>query len=167
MTEKQEVKIKRLYETRFSFGATAAIITSLGLIIGLRTGAHAKFSIIASIMVIALADNISDSFGIHIYQESEGLSPREVWFSTATNFLTRILVSSLFVFLVAFLPLNIAVISSIILGLLLLASMSFIISKDRGTNPYPTVIEHLSVAVLVIVASNYLGKLILSKVHFP
>ena len=56
----------RLYETRFSFGATAAIITNMALIAGLRTGDHAKVSIIGGMLIIAIADNISDSVGIHV-----------------------------------------------------------------------------------------------------
>ena len=90
----------RLYQTKFSFGATSAIITSLGLIAGLDSLSHPKSGIIGGILVIALADNVSDSVGIHIYQESECIPDKEVWFSTFSNFFTRILVSSTFIVLV-------------------------------------------------------------------
>jgi len=153
----------RLYETRFSFGATAAIITNLGLIAGLRTGVHAKISIIGAMLVIALADNISDSVGIHIYQESECLDIRETWVSTLTNFLTRVLVSLTFIFLVFFLPLKLAVWFSLIWGLLLLGFMSYKIAKDRGVNHYTAILEHVGIALLVILASNYAGKFIIGK----
>jgi len=155
----------RLYETRFSFGATAAIITNLGLIAGLRTGEYAKLSIIGGMLVIALADNISDSVGIHIYQESECIDTRETWISTFSNFITRLLVSLTFIFLVLILPLNTAVVCSIAWGLLLLAVMSYIIAKDRGIKPFSAMFEHISIAVIVIMASNFVGKLMLSKLH--
>jgi VIT1/CCC1 family predicted Fe2+/Mn2+ transporter len=117
-------------------------------------------------LVIALADNISDSVGIHIYQESECLDMREIWLSTFSNFFTRILVSFTFISLVLFLPLNIAVISSIIWGLLLLAVMSYVIARSRKINPYLAILEHLSIAVAVIIASSFVGSFILSRIKF-
>lgn len=150
-------------QTKFSFGATSAIITNLGLIIGLRTGHHAKLTIIGGIMIIALADNIADSAGIHIYQEAECLKTKEVWFSTFTNFLTRILVSLTFVFLVIFLPIKAAVTCSLIWGLLLLSYLSYTIARNRKVNPYLAVFEHIAIAVLVIVMSNFLGTLMMSR----
>ena len=153
----------RLYQTKFSFGATSAIITNLGLIIGLDSLAHPKLSIIGGILVIALADNISDSVGIHIYQESECITDREVWFSTFSNFFTRILVSLTFIILVLALPIRLAVFCSMVWGLLLLAFMSYTIAKDRGVSPYRAIFEHISIAVFVIIVSSFLGKFLISK----
>ena len=157
---------KRLYETRFSFGATAAIITNLALIFGLRTGEHAKLSIIGGMLIIAIADNISDSIGIHIYQESELLETKEVWLSTFTNFISRFLISLTFVLMVLFLPIKLAAVCTLIWGLLLLSIMSYMIAKDKGINPYSTILEHVSIAVAVAVASNFIGHLILEKLKF-
>jgi len=154
-----------MHGARFSFGATAAIITNLAIIVGLRIG-NVKLTIIGAMLVIAIADNISDSLGIHVYQESEGLNAKEVWFSTSTNFLTRVLVSFSFIFLVWVLPINMAVIVSIIWGLLLLSGMSYIIAKAKGINPALAVLEHLAIAVVVIIASNFLGQFIADKVKF-
>jgi len=153
----------RFYQTKFSFGATSAIITNLGLIAGLRTGEHAKIGIIGAMLAIALADNISDSVGIHVFQESECLETKEIWLSTSMNFMTRVLVSSSFILLVLLLPLSIAVVLSLTWGLLLLAALSYIIAKNKGINPYAAMLEHISIAVLIIIASNFLGKLILVK----
>jgi VIT1/CCC1 family predicted Fe2+/Mn2+ transporter len=153
----------RLAQTKFSFGAASAIITNLGLISGLRTGEHAKLSIIGAILVIALADNISDSVGIHIYQESECLKTKEVWISTLTNFLTRILVSLTFILPLMVLPIKVAVVCAISWGLLLLVMMSYAIAKGRQINPYLAMLEHLCIAIIVIIASNFVGKLLITK----
>ena len=150
----------RHYQTKFSFGSSAAIITNLGLIIGLDSGTNAKFNIIAAIMVIALADNISDSFGIHVYQESEQLERKEVWISTATNFLARLLVSLIFVALVFFLPIQLATILSLVWGLSLLAFISYIIAKEEESRPFQAVLVHLGIALMVIVLSEIVGKLL-------
>jgi len=158
--------MRRLYETRFSFGATAAIITNLSIIAGLRTGVHAKISIISAMLIIALADNISDSLGIHIYQESECIEPKEVWLSTFSNFITRVLVSTTFILLVLFLPINMAALLSVIWGLLLLALMSYLIAKDRHVSPYIAMFEHIIIAVVLITASNFVGEIVIGKLKF-
>ena len=74
---------------------------------------NAKTAIIGSLLVIALADNISDTLGIHMYQESEGLSRKTVWLLTITNFLSRFVTSMGFVAIIAIFPLQIAVILSL------------------------------------------------------
>ena len=153
----------RPYQTKFSFGATSAIITNLALIVGLDTLAHPRLAIISGILIIALADNIADSFGIHIYQESEYIGKKEVWLSTLTNFFTRIFVSLTFIILVIFLPLKLAVPFSIIWGLALLAVLSYAIAKDREVNPYLAIFEHSSIAIAVITASNFVGKFLIGK----
>jgi VIT1/CCC1 family predicted Fe2+/Mn2+ transporter len=152
------------YLTKFSFGATCAIITNLGLIMGLYLMPNARFSIIAGILVVAVADNISDSFGIHIYQESEKRKQYEVWLSTFTNFLSRMLVSLVFILFILLLPMAIAVICSLAWGLLLLTVISYFIASNENSKPYLVVLEHLGIAALVIVVSKYLG-LLLTK-HF-
>ena len=108
--------------------------------------------------MIALADNISDSVGIHIYQESECISDKEIWLSTITNFLTRFFVSLTFVLLVAVLPIKLAVFYSVFWGLTLLAAMSYTIAKNRGVSPLRAIFEHISIAVIVIIVSNLFGK---------
>ena len=89
--------VARPYQTKVSFGVTSAVITSLALITGLDSVAHPKSSIIGSILVIALADNLSDSMGIHLYLESEHVAGKEVWLATLTNYLARLGVSLSFV----------------------------------------------------------------------
>ena len=162
MTEHIKHK-RRLYQTKYSFGASSAIITILALITGLDTLAHPRLGIIGGILIIAIADNISDSLGIHIYQESECLEQREVWISTFTNFLSRLLVSFSFILLIAILPIDIAVMASVVWGLLLLGVMSYIIAKGEEIKPHRAVLEHITIAVVVIAISNFAGKFIISK----
>lgn len=153
----------REWQTRISFGSTSAIITNLALMAGLHSETNAKFSIIGGILVIALADNVSDSFGIHIYQESEKIETREVWTSTVMNFISRALVSLSFVALILLLPLNLAILASMAWGLLLLAGVSYLIAKNQTVNPYLSIFTHLLIAVVVIVISNLLGDLLIRQ----
>jgi len=153
----------RSLQTKFSFGSSSAIITNLALMAGLHSEINARVSIIGGILVIALADNVSDSFGIHIYQESEKIPAKEVWISTFFNFTSRVLVSLSFVFLVWLLPLKIAIISSIIWGFCLLASMSYLIAKEEDENPYLSILTHLLIAAAVITLSNLVGDMLITR----
>jgi len=143
--------------TKYSFGSTSALITNLALITGLDSASNAKLSIIGALLVIAVADNISDSLGIHIYKESESFKAKEVWISTLTYFFSRLFVSLVFILFVAFLPLQTAVILSIAFGLLVLATISYAIAKNEGKNVYFTIVEHFFIASLVIALSSFLG----------
>lgn len=151
------------YQTKFSFGATSAIITNLGIITGLDTLVDPKLSIIAGMLVVALADNIADSFGIHIYQESECIDSKEAWFSTVSNFFTRIFVSLTFIVLVSVLPISLAVPFSICWGLALLAIMSYSIARNRKANPYLEIFKHIAIAIFVITLSHFIGRYIISR----
>jgi len=144
--------------TRFSFGATSAIVTSLAFIVGLSKSINPKLTIIGSLLVIAVADNISDSLGIHIYQESDLKKPKDVRTSTFSNFLTRFLVILLFILMVTFLPIEYAMIFSIAWGISLLTILSYLIAKEQKVNPYLAILEHIAIAILVIIVSSFLGN---------
>jgi len=152
---------KKSSTTKFSFGGTSGIITNMAIIIGLGTLSNAKISIIGSLLVVALADNISDTLGIHIYQESEGLTKKEVWISSFTNFLSRFLVSLGFISIVYFFPINFAVVISIIYGLLVLSMISYLISKRKKVNPWLAIIEHIVIALVVMFISHYFSNFII------
>jgi VIT1/CCC1 family predicted Fe2+/Mn2+ transporter len=163
MTRSESEKFP-LQERRFIFGATTAVITNMGLVTGLFFSPNAKMNIIGSILVIALADNISDSLGIHIFQEAEKLKIKEVWLSTLTNFFTRFLVSMFFVLAIAFMPIQQAVICLIILGMGLLAVISYFVARSQNRNPAVAIVEHIGIAILVILASHWVGEWILGHI---
>lgn len=144
--------------TKYSFGATSAIISSLALITGLNINSSAKISVISSLLVIAIADNISDTLGIHIYQEGESLKNREVWISTLTNFLTRIFVVAGFILFIFIFPPTQATYLSIIYGSAILIFISFIIAKKRRTSIRKSIFEHLLIAFSVIIGTKLISS---------
>jgi len=151
--------IKHLH--KYSIGATSAIMTSMGMIAGLTQGAGAKSSIITGLLIIAIADNISDSFSIHVYKESEGASKESVDSTTYGNFLVRLLLVATFILIVLFFPSTIAFVISSLWGLGLLALLSYSIAKNKSANAVTEIGWHLAIAVLVIAGSKLLGDLIL------
>jgi len=148
---------------KFSIGATAAITTSMGLIAGLTQGDTAKTSIITGLLIIAIADNISDSLGIHIYKESEGASRQDINSYTYGNFIVRLFLSFTFVLIVLLFSSHTALIVSSVWGLVLLAILSYLIAIKKKTNPVREVVWHVVVALMVIVVCKLLGNLILKK----
>ena len=153
----------RPYQTKVSFGITSAVITSLALITGLDTITNPKSGIIGSILVIALADNLSDSMGIHFYLESEHVSGKEVWLSTLTNYLARLGVSLSFILLIAFLPIRTAVYCSIVWGFSILAGLSYAIQHRRDKNPLNEALVHMGLAAIVIAGSHFAGSFLIDK----
>jgi vacuolar iron transporter family protein len=152
----------RQQQYKYIFGASTALMINMGLIVGFNSGPSAKINIISSILVIAVADNLTDSLGIHIYQESQNVVSRKVWLSTLANFVTRFLVSLIFILIILFLPLPTAVVCSLVFGLILLSIISFTIAKQRKTSPVVAIIEHIVIALLVIFLSHYMGKWIIT-----
>lgn len=149
--------------SKFSIGATAAIITSMGLIVGLAQGAATKSGIITGLLVVAIADNVSDSLGIHMYSESQGAKSRDVAVSTYGNFLVRLLITFIFIGIVLLLRPATAAIASATFGLVILTVMSYYISLSKKSKPSIEILWHLVVAIAVIFVSKYLGVFIASR----
>ena len=151
----------------YIFGSSAAILTDVSLIVGLGSARSGKGPILAGLLTIAVADNISDSLGIHLYKESEGYGQRLSLLSTTLNFLSRLLISCTFIAIVLALPMAQAVYVGLIWGLLLIISISYLISRRNKDNPVKEMVLHVLVAVVVIALSRWLGHEIAVYFHVP
>lgn len=149
-----------------SLGATAAIITSMGLIGGPNQGTYARSGIITGLLIVGLADNISDSFSFLMYKELEGASRRDLNSDTLVNFIVRLLLVITFALIVILFSPNTAFIVSSVWGLALLATLSFLIAKSNKINPLRTIVLNFIIAIVVILGSKLLGNLI-SKMKIP
>ncbi len=150
--------MKHSIKTGFSFGLTSAILTTLGLMVGLHSGTHSKPVVIGGILTIAIADAFSDALGIHISEESENAhATKEIWEATLSTFLFKFVFALTFVIPVLLLQLSTAIIVSIIWGLLLLGAFSFYIAKEQKTKTWKVIAEHLFIALVVIIATHYVG----------
>jgi VIT1/CCC1 family predicted Fe2+/Mn2+ transporter len=153
--------MKHSLKTGLSFGLTSAIITTLGLMVGIYSGTRSRPAVLGAILIIAIADALSDSLGIHMAEESENKhTPREIWESTLYTFISKFIFSATFTIPVIIFELRLAVIISIIWGLLLLTVFSFYLARNQKTAAWKVIFEHLFVAVLVIIATHSVGLLI-------
>jgi VIT1/CCC1 family predicted Fe2+/Mn2+ transporter len=146
--------------SKFSFGATSSTVTSLGIIFGLASSGNPQASIIGSLLVIAVADNIADSLGIHIYRETTATKKENTRMFTISNFLTRFGITFTFVAAFAFLPLAWAATVCVVIGLGILVFLSYLIGVQRNTSTIKEILIHLGIAIPVIVISHFLGQLI-------
>jgi VIT1/CCC1 family predicted Fe2+/Mn2+ transporter len=143
----------------FSFGLASGVITTLGLIVGLDSSTHSAIVIISGILVIAIADALSDALGIHISEESENKhTTKEIWESTITTFLSKFVFALTFIIPFLLFPLYYAIIISVVWGLSLIVIFSFYMAKQQNMKPYKAVIEHLVIAVFVIIVTHYVGN---------
>ncbi len=143
----------------FSFGLTTAIITTLGLMVGLEAGTSSRLAVIGGIITIAVADAFSDALGIHISEESEGgHTTKEIWISTISTFLTKAFFASLFIIPLLIFSLSTAIIVSIIFGLSLVVIFSYFLAKQQSAKPWRIIGEHLLIASVIILITHYLGK---------
>lgn len=149
----------------FSYGGTAGIVTSLSLIIGLNAATATKATIVSGLLIVGLADNLTDALSIHIYQESERLEGRRAFRSTVTNFASRLLVSLSFVLLVVLMPTPSGIHITMAWGLFLIVTLTTIIARERKVSVAVEVFKHVSVALVVIVASKAIGAWITGHLH--
>jgi VIT1/CCC1 family predicted Fe2+/Mn2+ transporter len=151
------MKFSNQLATGLSFGMTSGVITTLGLLVGLEAGTHSRLAVIGGILTIAVADALSDAFGIHAAEESEGVHTRtEVWTTAFFTFFAKFIFASTFVVPVLLFPLSLAVTVAVVWGLLLLTIFSLYSAKRDGEKPALVILEHTAIALLVIIATREL-----------
>ena len=152
--------MKLSYLKGFSFGLTSAIITTLGLIVGLDSGTHSKLAVLGGILTIAVADAFSDALGTHISEEAENQhTVKEIWESTLGTFIAK------FVFALTFVPsillfsnLANAIYVDVAWGLSVLALISFFMARDQKKPVLDVMGEHVGIAAIVIFLTHFLGE---------
>ena len=140
------------------FGITSGAITTLGLIVGLEAGTHSRLAVIGGILTIAIADAMSDALGMHISQEGENHhTKKEIWHSTLATFLAKFFFALTFIIPILLFTLSSAIIINIIWGLLVIGLLSRQIAKDQRVKPLPVILEHLSITMIVVIATRLIG----------
>jgi len=152
--------------TGISFGLTTAVITSLGMIVGLYSATSSKLAVIAGIVIMAIADGLSDAVSLHTVEEAEvekgkvKHNPKEIWLTTFFAFLAVSGFTSTFVIPILIFPLKTAIFAAIGWGMLLLILLNFYIARIRKGNPIKIISEHILLAIFVIIVSYLVGNLI-------
>jgi len=128
--------------------------------VGLYSGTNSKIVVLGGILFIAIADSLSDALGIHISEESgsKRITKKQIWESTTSTFLFKFIFALTFIIPILILSLQTAIIVSVIWGFALLTIFSFYMSKKQNKNPGKAIIEHLIIAIIVVVITYFVGK---------
>jgi len=152
--------------TGVSFGLTSGVITALGMIVGLHSATSSRLAVIAGIVIMAIADGLSDAAGIHISEESEQEkgktkhSHKEIWLSTIFTFISVAGFTLTFAVPIFIFPLKTAVLVAIGWGMFLLIFLNYYIAKNKHENPIKFISEHVLLALFVIFVSHGVGHLV-------
>lgn len=154
-------RLPRAFDLRWiSFGSPAAIVTSMALVVGLDAATASRASVLASLLIIGIADNLSDSLSVHIYQESERMARPQAFRTTVANYAARLTVAGSFFLIFLVLPTTAAIYVCVVWGFLLLSLLSYLLGKARGLGVWPEILKHTALAGVVILLSNGIGHLI-------
>jgi len=144
--------------TGIFFGATSGVITTLGLIVGLNAGTQSMVAVLGGILVVAVADAMSDALGIHIAQEADPDSTENhVWAATFWTFFTKLIVALSFALPLLWLPLQMAVAVAVGWGMLVITLLSALLARMQRVAALPIITEHLVIAIVVVAISHYIG----------
>ena len=140
------------------FGTTSGVITTCGLLVGLASGTGSLAAVLGGILVIAVADSMSDALGIHLSEESaEGSTTAHVWTATLATFLAKFVVAVSFALPFLLVELDSAIRLALAWGAVLLAILSWKLARIQGEHPLPVIAEHLLVATVVVLLSHGVG----------
>lgn len=144
--------------TGLYFGATSGVITTLGLIVGLNSGTQSIAAVLGGILVIAVADSMSDALGIHLAEEANPATDNgHVWAATLWTFAMKFMFAMSFAVPLLLLPLAPAVVASVAWGMAVIIILSYLLARAQGEKPFGIILEHLGIAILVVVLSHFIG----------
>ncbi len=150
--------MKDSLRTGITFGLTSAVITTLGLMVGLHSGTHSKMVVLGGILTIAIADAFSDAIGIHVSEEAENVHTfKQIWAATIATFLAKFLFALTFAAPVLLLQLSTAIWVSLVWGMSILAILSYAVAKSQGEAPWKIVGEHMLIALVVVGVTHFVG----------
>jgi hypothetical protein len=144
-----------------TFGAMDALINVLGIIVGLGVIGN-RAVVVIGLLVAGIANSLGNAAGFHVSEETEGIhTRREVWMSTILSFAGTFIVTLLLVIPILFLNLHQAIVSSILLGMVVIVLVGSFIGKRfkygrKGT--FKLICEYLVLSFVVIVIAFYLGQ---------
>jgi len=161
------VSVKKSYKTGISFGLVSGVLTTLGLLVGLGVGTQSREVIIGGILTIAVADALSDAFGVHLSQESTGEnSKKQIWESTISTFLSKFLLALTFLIPVLIFDIKTARIIDIVWGFVVITLISFlssILNRVEKKELISAVLEHVLLFIFTVTLSYLIGTFIDKK----
>lgn len=144
---------------RLAFGISSAVLTTLGMIVGLNSATSSRIAVISGIAAVAVADSLSDSLGIFAQKSAErGTSKKTAFKHASGTFLGKFIFTLTFLLMFILLPFASAIYASIAWGLLLIIFVNVQIAFIHEENVFKNVMKNVFIAAAVIIASYLAGK---------
>jgi|GEM_PF-651446 len=144
-----------------SFGITSGVLTTLGIIIGINTATESIVGVLGGIVSIAVADSLSDAFGLYSVKSSEkGTSSRAAVKAALNTLAGKVFFTMSFLVPFILFSLQTAVLAAVIWGAILLTIVGIHIAIVKQKNILLSVSRNLLLAGIVIALSFIAGKLI-------
>ena len=152
--------MRKSFEKGFSFGLTSAVITTMGLMLGLNSATSSKLAVVGGVVSLAFADGFSDAVAVHALVEAEGKKGRQVWEAALAAFVSKFFLPLVFLIPIIFFALDKAILVSIGLGLVLTAVLGYAISTIQKEKASRVITEHVGLAIIVLIITHYVGKVV-------
>ena len=142
-----------------AFGISSAVLTTLGMIVGLNSATSSRLAVISGIAAVAVADSLSDSLGMYAQKNSErGASKRTAFKHAFGAFFGKLIFALTFLLIFIIFPFASAMYISIAWGLLLIMFVNIQIAFIHEESVFKNVIKNIFIAIAVIIASYLAGK---------
>ena len=153
--------MKKPTKKGLGFGLTSGVITTLGLIVGINVITESRLAVIGSIITIAIADAISDGFGIHIVEETNiKNSKKNIWLASFYTFLAKFIVALSFMIPVILFSLQQAIRISVIWGFIIIILLSYSMAVQRKESKIKMIISHVIITSIVLFLVYSVGKIV-------
>jgi len=145
----------------FAFGISSAVMTVMGIIVGLVSAQQSISAVIGGIASVGIADSMADALGVYTAKKSEKGSSDKVALRVAlATFWSKLFFSASFVAIFMIFPNNQTLTVSIIWGLAVLAGIHFLIAFAREEKIIWNILKNIGLAIIIILTSFWVGSLI-------
>ncbi len=145
----------------YAFGISSAVLTTLGIIVGLNAATASRMAVIAGIVGVAVADSCSDALGMYAAKRSErGVTARAALRGALATLLGKALFTMSFIVPFLFLDFIPALVASLVWGGVLLAFVNVQIAFVQQAPIVRTVARNIFFAIAIVALSYYAGTLV-------
>lgn len=146
---------------KYSFGISGAVLTTLGVTMGLRSTTSSVKVIIGGIISIAAADSMADAMGMYATKKAErGVSNKTAINCAKNVFLSKVFFTLSFAVPYLLFPLGTAMLVAIIWGLILISFMNIIIAFMQEEDLGKAVLKYVTITGIVLTLSRIVGNLV-------
>ena len=144
------------------FGITSGILTTIGLLVGMNAATDSRLAVVAGILVIAMADSLSDSFGMYLSKLGErgGTRAAALRYASGTFAGKFIFPLSFAIPLLSPIALSTAVMIDLTWGAAVLALLSTEQALVTQTSVVRTIARNVGLAILIVCLSSLVGSIV-------